>query len=172
MMNAYRHSQGATLATSLVLLLLLTLLGTAAMQTSAIEEKMYNNIRDKEHSFHASESALEEAEDWLIAKIVIEEPVPSCTTQPCIIDYDSTTYYEAQDSGWWAANSAGFSGGTLSNIKTQPRYIVGFHRFVPDTITIGKGGTDGTYFYQITTRGTGATDIGVSVLQTTVAKRY
>lgn len=169
---AFHYSQGATLATSLVLLLLLTMIGSAAMQTSAIEERMYNNIRDKEHSFHASESALKEAEDWIIGQTVVIDPVPTCSSQPCVKEYDSTIYYEDQDSTWWGSNSAAFSGGTLSNIKTPPRYIIEYHRFVPDTITIGKGGTSGTYYYRITTRGTGATDDAVSVLQTTVAKRY
>ncbi|MBN1378659.1 MAG: hypothetical protein JXA04_05435 [Gammaproteobacteria bacterium] len=47
---------GVALITALVMLLILTLLGVAAMNTTSLEEKMAINMQQEFASFHASES--------------------------------------------------------------------------------------------------------------------
>lgn len=57
-----RHAQdGVALVTSLVILLVLTVLGIAAMRTSSLEERMAGNVQDAIHAFEAAESGLNAA---------------------------------------------------------------------------------------------------------------
>ena len=49
---------GATLAISLVLLTIATLVGIVAMQGTTLQEKMAGNLRDSNLAFQAAESAL------------------------------------------------------------------------------------------------------------------
>jgi type IV pilus assembly protein PilX len=56
------HQSGVVLIISLIMLLLLTLIGTAGMRTTSLEEKMAGNMRDKNLAFQAAESALNAAE--------------------------------------------------------------------------------------------------------------
>lgn len=165
-------TQGVTLAIALIMLLLLTIIGVAAMQTTLFEQKMSANSQDKELSFQAAESALREAENWVLTQTVQPVPVNHCAAYPCAEILSTTVYPEQQSAAWWAANSALFTTGALSNINTAPRYKIEFYRFVPDTPTVGKGVPTGSYYYRITARGTGATDSATTVLQTSLARRY
>jgi len=63
--NCYHNQSGVVLVISLIILLLLTIIGLTAMQTTALEEKMAGNLRDKNLAFQAAESALRVAEDKL-----------------------------------------------------------------------------------------------------------
>lgn len=57
------HPQsGAALIVGLVMLLIMTVIGVAAMQTSLLEEKMAGNYRDYGLAFQAAEAALRDAE--------------------------------------------------------------------------------------------------------------
>lgn len=53
---------GAVLVTGLIFLVILTLLGITAMQTSTMEERMSGNARDRNIAFQAAEAALRDAE--------------------------------------------------------------------------------------------------------------
>ena len=59
--------QGAVLAVSLIMLLVMTLLGISSLQGTTIEEKMAGNLMDRIRSFEAAESALREGEEQLAA---------------------------------------------------------------------------------------------------------
>lgn len=56
---------GATLAISLIILLIMTLLGVTAMKTNILEEKMVNNDRQYKIALHAAELALREGENQI-----------------------------------------------------------------------------------------------------------
>lgn len=56
-----RAQRGAALVTSLVILLVLTVLGLAAMRTSSLEERMAGNAQDALYAFQAAESGLNAA---------------------------------------------------------------------------------------------------------------
>jgi len=55
---ASAHQQGAVLITALMLLVVLTLLGLAGMQSTILEERMAGNYRDRQIAFEAAEAAL------------------------------------------------------------------------------------------------------------------
>src|SRR5262245_48487105 len=88
--HSRNNSKGAALVITLVFLVLLTILGLSSMGTTAIEEKMAHNARDRNLAFQAAETALLTAETWI--KSLATQPefpqtnkglfVPSTTTVP------------------------------------------------------------------------------------------
>jgi type IV pilus assembly protein PilX len=59
------RQRGSALIVSLVMLLLLSLIGIAGMQTTILQDRMTGNLQDQELAFQAAEAALREAEDTL-----------------------------------------------------------------------------------------------------------
>jgi type IV pilus assembly protein PilX len=52
------RQRGAALVVALILLLVLTLLGVAALRTTTLEERMAANSQERNRAFHAAESGL------------------------------------------------------------------------------------------------------------------
>lgn len=167
------NQQGVTLALTLILLFVITLLGVSAMQVTQMQEKMASNLQDKELSFNAAESALIAGENWLLSLINQPPVVSNCTVFPCVSSVYQNLVFTDQTSSWWESNSAAY-GTSLENIASQPRYIIEFLQFIPDSQVIGDSSvkSTGVFYYQITARGTGATNNSVSILQTTVGRRF
>lgn len=165
------HQQGATLAISLILLFLATIVGVSTIRSTLLEEKMSDNAQDKSRAFEAAESALIAGENYILG--LTEEPIPSasCSVYPCVQNLYDSLFLEEKDNTWWAANSASYST-SLSEVNSAPRYTVEFVRFVADTPVIGKGTPSGSFYYRVTAKGTGASDNARAVLQTTVGRRY
>ena len=61
----YTNQSGAALAVVLVLLLVMTLLGTAVLRNTLLDERMSGNLYDRNLAFQAAESGLREAEEIL-----------------------------------------------------------------------------------------------------------
>ncbi|KTD21679.1 pilus assembly PilX family protein [Legionella londiniensis] len=164
---------GATLAVTLILLFVITLLGVSAMQVTHMEEKMSANLQDKELSFNAAETALTAGEAWLLSLSKQPSVQASCSAFPCVREPYQNLDFTTQTSTWWQSNSAAY-GSELDNIATPPRYIVEFLQYVPDSPEVGDSSkkSQGVFYYQITARGTGATDNAVSILQTTIGRRF
>jgi len=55
------RQSGVALVAALAILLILTIIGVAAMRTSSLEERMAGNIQDSTYAFEAAESALNKA---------------------------------------------------------------------------------------------------------------
>lgn len=165
--------KGATLAVTLILLFVVTLLGTSAIMVTQMQEKMSSNLQDKELSFNAAESALAAGEAWLLGLTSQPFVFSSCTSYPCIHTLYQNIDFKEQSQSWWATNSTEYST-TLKNIATQPRFIIEFVEYLPDTPIVGSSisKSQGVFYYQITARGTGASDSAVSILQTTVGRRF
>ncbi len=56
------HQQGIALVVGLIFLLLMTLIGVTAIQTTSLDERMAGNVRDRNLAFQAAEAALRDAE--------------------------------------------------------------------------------------------------------------
>lgn len=165
--------KGTTLIITLLILFMITLLSFSAIQVTSLQEKMSANFQDKEISFNAAESALTEGEQ-LINSISHEPTVyVQCSPYPCVetlkIDFD----YTQQSDSWWASHSTA-SQTSLGQLSMKPQYIIEFIRFVPDNPVIGDSSqkSSGTYYYQITSRGKGAREESISILQSVIARRY
>jgi type IV pilus assembly protein PilX len=64
---------GSALIVALIFLLLMTLIGTSAMQISSMQERMASNWRDWNTAFQSAEAALREAETFLRVTVALPE---------------------------------------------------------------------------------------------------
>jgi type IV pilus assembly protein PilX len=181
-----KKQTGAALIVSLVILLIMTMIGLAAMRTSSMAEKMAANTMDVEIAFQATEIALRDAESWVAA--LTAEPDPNDTGSNNIWTADAMdpdlnnpeSWWHERNAAWWTANGIAHAtnitfdtnGGTKT--ITTPRYIIEYQQFVTDDLVVGTGGgpSTGRVYYRITARGTGGSDQSRVLLQSTMAKRY
>ncbi|WP_165475019.1 pilus assembly PilX family protein [Legionella yabuuchiae] len=165
--------QGATLAVTLILLFVVSLLGISAMHVTQMQEKMSSNLQDKELSFSAAESALMAGEEWLLGLTTQPPVVTTCSSFPCVQTILQNTDITAQTSSWWNSNAATYNT-DLEHINSSPKYIIEFLEFIPDSLVIGDSSikSTGVFYYQITSRGTGSSDESVTILQTTLGRRF
>jgi len=57
----HRHQSGAVLIVAMIILVVLTLLGITAMNTSSLQEKIASNTQEQVHAFQAAETGLNQA---------------------------------------------------------------------------------------------------------------
>ena len=161
------YQSGAVLIVSLIMLLLLTLIGTTAMQTTSLEEKMAGNMRDKNLAFQAAESALNAAEATL-------NPVPPAVLPP-FNNAGTGGFYSATpttpitdasllDSFWTdTTRLKAISTVTgLGNGIIAPLYII---QDLGCATIPAPSCPSGDQIYRITTRATGGTTNAVVILQ-------
>lgn len=159
------QQRGAALAVSLIMLLILTLLGVTAMQTTIFEERMAGNTKDANTAFQAAEAALRDAEAYLNGTASIGP-------------FDGTAGLYDQDSApapanlesdvSWPATAVSYGGG-LSEVAAAPEYIIEHMRPVldPDNSLASDEPLPDTGIYRVTARGTGNTNTAIAVLQST-----
>jgi type IV pilus assembly protein PilX len=180
------HKQsGIALAIALVFLLLMTIIGVSAMSTSALQEKMAGNLKDKHWSFSQAESGITEGERILCE--VYPGRIPS-------IDPGNTTdgLYRTSNTGipiWetidWTAGTDVFahtSWATGYYISEPTRsFVAAPAKFVIEEVQEVRDGLKGSFgysnsgksrmLYRVTSRGVGGTANAVTILQTTFAKK-
>lgn len=72
------------MAISLIILLLMTIIGVSAMQSTTLQEKMAGNLRDSNIAFQAAESALRDAENSLFSTTTLPTFSSSCANGFCL----------------------------------------------------------------------------------------
>ncbi len=180
MMNSKSAQQGVALIISLIMLIMMTILGLAAVRIGLFEEKMAANSRDQALAFQASEIALRDAETWLMSQAT--EPLPTNDGSNRIwnpVSLDSVianakSWWQESDrnAAWWTANGEAY-GQAVDNIRSSPLTVIEYHQYIADDLVIGHGNAaSGRVFYRVTAKGTGGSDQSRVLLQSTVAKRY
>ncbi len=176
---ATRNTQsGAVLFVSLIMLLVLTVIGVTAMQTTTLEEKMAGNLRDQTLAFQAAEAALREGETWLSNEPA--EPVAQAgCSGPC-----GTTVYQLNapccnvlNNALWDNTGAPILyrtyAGTLQKVATAPKHLIEYHSFIKDSLTTGQQGDEtGRVTFRATARGTGGSDAARAHTQSTYTRRF
>jgi type IV pilus assembly protein PilX len=181
------RQRGMALIVSLILLLVLTLLGLAAMQNTSLEERMAGNLRAENVAFQASESALRAGEIWVGAPALTVQPATSASTpatgQVWALDgpnpntSTNQTWWLESDTDWWTTNGVPYAG-TLrytatESLAVQPRYVIEQAGFVRDSLVLGQQQDySGRWFYQLTSRGVDAGGRGEGMLRSTFARRF
>ncbi len=167
--NSYSKQQGAVLIISLLMLMVMTLLGVTAMQSTILEEKMAGNFRDKHLAFQAAEVALRDGENWLMT--LAQEPIATDDGVNRVWTLDIL------GADWWNAlsawvNAVPFTGSLVAS--QAPACLVEEAGFVSDgSLTIGTSrDKPGRVLYRITARGTGGSNAAVAIVQSIYAKRY
>lgn len=101
--------QGAALIVGIVFLLILTMIGISAIQTSTLEERMAGNIRDTTVATQAAEMALRQGESQISQRT----------------EQTGNGYYDAETGAapdpltneWSTANARALTGITFTNMK-------------------------------------------------------
>jgi type IV pilus assembly protein PilX len=170
----HSNQQGMALVMAIVFLLILTVLGIAAMNSSVFSEKMTQNMKDMTGAFQAAESALGDGEKWLGNSTSVPLPVSTCTSPPCSVwtlnSLGSTL--SQQTTTWWQSNAQAYSA-SIPNAAIQPMYIIELFNFVPydlspNSLATGKG----YYYYRVTARGIGSTPNAVANVQSIYATKF
>lgn len=176
------RQQGVALVLALVFLLLLTLIGITALNTTALEEKMAGNVRDRNLAFQSAESALSVAENWIYTQI--GKPVFPNNSAGLYLTASATSATENWDSVNWSGSSVvtypntptASGSGTLGKINTQPKYIIEDMGEVPESggslVLSSSYKGKGTTVMRVTARGTGGTDAAVVMLQSTYGREF
>jgi len=174
-----RKQTGVALIISLIMLVLMTIIGLAAIRVSLMEEKMAANSRDQALAFQAGEIALRDGESWLMSRVV--EPIPTNDGNNRVWNPDGNqldatnnqlNWWQERNLAWWVANGQSY-GQNIPNVNAAPRTIIEYHEYITDDLVLGDGNVEsGRVFYRITARSTGGSDQARILLQSTVAKRY
>lgn len=164
----YKSKQsGAVLFVSLILLLIMTLLGIAGMQTTILEEKMAGNYRDQTIAFQAAESTLRDAEKDIRSTRIsgLTQMTSSCTNGLCYDNGNSIPGIWDDSSKMANAVSYGtYTGiGNLPGVSSQPKYLIVGIPF------IAPGAAQPKDAYVITAIAEGGSSSAKSILQTVYA---
>lgn len=172
----HKQQQGAVLAVSLIMLLLLTMVGITGMQTTSLEEKMAGNTNNLNLSFEASETALRIGEQFIDGLTAHVVGTPSCTA-PCqdhiysLGQIDPTVV-----TNWTPAAMTELPAGTLptgsGGVATQPMYYLEYEQFVPYSLNIGMAGITGRVMYRVSGHGIGGNNLATTTLQTQFTKEF
>lgn len=168
-LSAMATQRGATLLVGLIMLLMMTVIGLAAMRGSSMQELMAGNMRDRNLAFQSAEAGLRAAEDVLNGATL---PVfnGSGYVQD-IAGSKRTGFWNTYD---WAGESVLTDMG-LARVAEQPRFVV-----EEVTSTAVNAGADGgaidfaanlkaedIVYYRVTSRGVGGTENAVVIIQST-----
>lgn len=154
----------------LIMVLLITIIGLAAIRGSGLQEQMAGNMRDRHVAFEAAEAALNQGEDSIMA-------VGNPTTLIGTAGYHHTfkrpsALFWEQEFNWDGLAVA--YGGTIDHVSSQPRFVV------EQLITLLPG-SDGSAVgfldaqdqepvitYRVTARGEGGNENTQAIVQSTV----
>jgi type IV pilus assembly protein PilX len=121
--------RGVSLVIVLLFLVMLSILGTTAIQTSSLEEKMTGNERDRQIAFEAAEAALRDAEREIFQSLNPNSPfVSTCVDGLCMPATTAVPQWEAVD--WLSATPRQYGAFTgvgaypVTGLANSPRYII------------------------------------------------
>lgn len=161
--------RGAVMIVTLIMLLVLTLLGTAAARMALMEERMTGNTQDRNVAFEAAEAALRDGEEFLEQAVLPAFDgtnglyVPAPPTDPPLwrtVSWNSAAAVRAY---------AGLAGAPGILSRATPRYFI---EELPRVTTPGESVVFGSpvdepRFYRVTARATGAAGNATVVVQST-----
>lgn len=155
------RQRGMTLVVSLIFLLILTILGVTAMNTSTLQQKMAGNLRDADMALQAAETGLRGGEGNLNTLYVGGKPTADATGSSGV--WLPGTTNTLSDS-WWLGKPT--YTGPVTNASANPQYVLEEGDFVEDGFGLSKwSGKPGTQFYRITSRAVGVSPDSRALLE-------
>ncbi len=159
------YQRGITLIMGLMFLIVLTILGLAAMRGTILEERMAGNARDRDLALQSAEAAIRDAEQALSGASLPHPIVSGTAYTPRIADGTHSNYWLATHP--WTTQSI-LLGWQPQGTDQAPRYVV-----EELSVTAGGGGAGGLGIgslsdegvYRVTARGVGSNPNTVVILQ-------
>ncbi len=196
------RSSGVALVTTMVILLILTIMGVSAVQSTSMQVRIARNVRDSGLAFQAAESALKDAEEYmeglnsLLDFDAASNPeangrytAAACWPTACLVadNPGQSGYYVTipvgADFKWklldWDGGTVRTGDTNIDGVSGQPKYIVEFVKTVvseEDTLNLDNIGQDTgagrTQMFRATAYGTGGTARSHVTLQSTYGKKF
>jgi len=173
-----KRQKGVTLVFSLVILVTLTILGLATIQSTRTEMAMAGNQRESILMFQAAEMGLKAAENY-IANSTSNGDFNNPSLGLSTVEAQSTLFkIDYFDAATWAINASQEAGTEIFS-SAKPRYIIeymGDRKQSPLTssVNIGNYGSSQTgstvSIYRATARGVGLTGNSYRYIQSYVGK--
>lgn len=176
----HSKQQGAVLAIGLILLLLMTLLGTMSMSRVSTSERLAGTERDMNSAFQAAEAALLEGERWIDSLSTgVPATVETCDPGSCDLDlavFAGDTGNGIRGTSSWQNLNWDTVGRTLAvnnvdaeleQIIEQPKYVIEYI----GAVAAAAGGEDFLY-YRITSRAKGTTAASEIILQSVYRRTF
>jgi len=183
-----RPQRGAVLIVSLLLLLVMTLLGLGASQSTRMQERMAGNQRDVELAMQGAEAGLRASESLLSqtaddnklgplgsCENAVTTPSPDCFSylRLFFVDAGQTTPLDLskQTDNWWTTYAKQYANNT-DKFARAPQYVNEYYKEVRDTL--GDQGYAAQEvvrdFYRVTARSSGMSDTSNVVVETSHAR--
>jgi type IV pilus assembly protein PilX len=175
------RQRGAVLVVSLLLLLIMTVIGVAAMSTNSLEERIAGNLGDRDLAFQATESGVRACEGYVLNNTLAGQFAANCTNGLCVPAADAATpvWLDSSLAVWTnTARSRQITDpddpAALPNVAAQPRYIVedvtsAFGCLPGESCVVGYGQPP-VSLYRCTARGVGGTTTAVVINQSVYKK--
>jgi type IV pilus assembly protein PilX len=155
--------RGIVLVMVLMFLVVLTLLGMAAMRGTLLEERMAGNSRDRDLAFQSSEAALR-AGEAVLAGAVLPAMAAGTANTPRIAEGTQTAYWQATHD--WDGESTSLPA-VPDGTAEAPRYVIEELSVTAASggggLGVGALGDEGVY--RVTARGVGSNPNTVVILQ-------
>lgn len=159
------RQRGAVLITGLIFLIILTLMGTTAMQGTLLEERMAGNLRDETLAFQAAEAALRSGERFLE-----QVTLPEFNGSDGLYHHADSPMPDPVNWQDWETSGKTIDV-TMDGVASEPRYVV---EQLPSVPLMGEGGSAqqsgsslNATMFRIIARGVGGNDATMVVLQST-----
>jgi type IV pilus assembly protein PilX len=164
----FRRQRGVAMVIALIMLVVLTLIGTATARMTLLEERMTGNTQDRRVALQVAEGALREGENLLEEPVLPEFDGNDGLYQPADPDDDPlwrTVDFESGD----VRQYEGFPGadGPLANAEAG-YFIEQLPRVPTPGVSLSVDTpVDDVSFYRVTARGVGVAGAAAVTLQTT-----
>lgn len=164
------QQRGAALITALIFLIILTLLGLTAMQTSSLEERMSGSARNRSLAIQAGEQTLRYAEQDILLSGRVRPVAASagCVNGICVqADVGAVQVWQdaarlANATVYNTVAMAGYVAPVLPAVDAPPTYLI---EYVPRVNVPGEDAGSTLDYYRITSRSVGGDPNTVAFLQ-------
>jgi type IV pilus assembly protein PilX len=166
-----QQERGSILVIGMLTLVVLSLVGVSATNTSTIESGISGNDKAQKETFFATELGLTVAE----AALESLPSRPDFNEDTIVGHYAKNTQPDWHDLNWDNTDTIEAPASSMPpslQVAERPRYTLEERRFQRDSLTTGIGVPTGIYYFNVTTRGVGATNTAKEVLRTIYAKRF
>lgn len=163
-----QSQRGMALIVTLVLMLIMTIVATASMQITTMQERIAGNTRDAVTAFQAAEAAVRKAEDVLEGASVgaftgSNGRYEICSATDTRTSCQKPAWSDRASSGWVTVSDS------IAYVAKQPEFIIERYTSITDpSASLDADTPQSTYeFYRVTARGYGISDKSIAVLQST-----
>jgi type IV pilus assembly protein PilX len=167
--NARSRQSGIAMVVALMMLLVLTIIGTAAARMTLMEERMTGNTQDRGIAFQAAEAALRDGEAFLQSPVLPDFEGDEGLYQPADPDEDPLWRTVDWDDDDEVRVYDGLEDAPGALAEAESRYFI---EQLPRVPTPGEdlsadSPVDEASFFRVTARGTGVSGNAIATLQTT-----